>query len=92
MQSDSGDNVTHDVTVYVGQAEVSTRVSIGQLLMVEAHEVQDRGVQIVNVDSVFDGGQSKLIGRAVAESAFDTAAGHPDGVAVVVVVATFLAF
>ena len=52
----SGNDVVNDVAVDVGQPEVSTGVSIGELFMVQAHEVQDRGVEIVDVDSVLDCG------------------------------------
>ena len=58
--------------------------------MVESHEVEDGCVHVVDVDAVLDGRQSKFVGGAVAESFLHTAAGHPGGVAVVVVVATLL--
>ena len=55
--------------------------------MVEAQEVQDRGVQVVNVDLVFDGLEAELVGRAVDVAALDAAAGQPHREAVVVMVA-----
>ena len=58
----SSNYVVDDVAVDVGQAEVSAGVAVGESFMVQAHEVQDCGVEIMNVDSVFDGSQSELIG------------------------------
>ena len=54
--------------------------------MVEAEEVEDGGVQVVDVDLVLDGADAVLVGR-VAEAAFDAAAGgHMAGGVVVAAV------
>ena len=47
--------------------------------MVEAQEVQDRGVPIAEVDGVFDDVVGEIVGLAVDRAAFDAAAAHPDG-------------
>ena len=39
--------------MHVGQAEVAAGVAVGQLLVVEAQQVQDRRVQVVDVDRFF---------------------------------------
>ena len=83
----SGDQFVDDVAVHVGQAEVAAGVAVGELLVVEAQQVQDRGVQVVDVDRVLDGLEAELVGRAVDVAALDAAAGQPHGEAVVVVVA-----
>ena len=44
--------------------------------MIEAEQGQDRGVQIVDVDLVFDGGDAELVGRAIDHSATDSATGQ----------------
>ena len=72
---------------HVGQAEVAAGVAVGELFVVEAQQVQDRGVQVVDVDLVFDGGEAEFVGGAVDVAALDAAAGQPHGEAVVVVVA-----
>ena len=38
----------------IGQAEVTALNFIGQLLVVQAKQMQDRGVQIVNVNRVLN--------------------------------------
>lgn len=44
-----------DLAGHVGQAEVSPGVPVGRLLVVKAREVEDRGVDVVDVDLVLDG-------------------------------------
>ncbi len=46
------EDLPNDVAVDVGQAVVAAAVAIGQPLVVEAHQVQDRRVQVVDVDLV----------------------------------------
>ena len=38
--------------MHVGQAEIAVLEAIGQLGVVEAEQVQDRGVEVVDVDFV----------------------------------------
>jgi hypothetical protein len=38
--------------MYVSQSEVATGIAVGERFVVEAEQLQNRGVQIVNVDSV----------------------------------------
>ena len=40
----------HDFALDVGQAEVPAVVKIGQPLVIEAQQVKDRGVQVVDRD------------------------------------------
>ena len=61
----------------VGEPEFSTVVTVREFGVVEADEVQDRRVQVVDRHAVFDRVVAELVGLAVAESAFDTAARHP---------------
>ena len=57
-------NPDHGV-VDVGQAEVAAGVAISELLVVEAHQVQDRGVQIVDMNRLLGGFEAELVGGAV---------------------------
>ena len=72
--------------VHVGQAEVPAGVAVGELLVIEAHELEDGRLQVVNMDLVLDGLEAKLVGGADRLAALDAAAGQPDAEAVVVVV------
>ena len=51
----SGENGVNDVAVHVGQPAVDAVVAEGQLLVVDAQQVQDRGVQVVAVGLVLGG-------------------------------------
>ena len=75
-------------SVDVGQAEVAALVPVGKPFMVHAKAVQDGGVEVVNVHLVPLRKIAKVIGRTVNDARPDAAAGHPDGEAVRVVVAT----
>ena len=52
--------------------------------------MQDRGVQVVDVDGVLDRVHPQLVGRAVRHAALDAAAGQQHGEGRVVVVAAGL--
>ena len=60
----------------VGQAEVAALKAVRQLQVVQAEQVQDRGVQVVDVDRVFHRRPADLVGLAVDLAALDAAAGH----------------
>jgi hypothetical protein len=68
--SQSGDDVFDDCPVYVGQAEVAAGVTIRELLVVEAHEIEQGGVQVVDVNLVFDGLEAEVVGGAVDVASF----------------------
>ena len=62
----STDQALDDVPVHVGQPEVAALEAVGQPRVVEAHQVQDRGLEIVDVHAVLDGVIAEVVGRAVA--------------------------
>src|SRR5260370_6721286 len=75
----SGNDALDDCSVDVGQAEVSSGVSIGELFVVEAQEAKQGGVQVVRVDLLVDGLEAPGVGGAVDAAFFDSAAGDPHG-------------
>src|SRR5215468_10927327 len=80
-------NVFNDVAAGLGQAFVAAVVQECQVNVVEAEQVQDGGVQVVDVDGVFRGVQAEFVGRADDLATLDAAAGQQGGEAVGVVVA-----
>ena len=54
-----------DIAVYVGQAEVSSSMPAGELLVIKTHEMQNRRMQIANVNIVFFCSDSELCERVV---------------------------
>lgn len=63
----------------VGEAVVAAVVAVGEFFVIEAEEVEEGGVEVVDVDFVFDGFVAELVGGTMMHAGFDAAAGHPDG-------------
>lgn len=57
-----------------------------QPFVIKSHEVQDRGVQVVDVDLVINAVVAEVVGDAVSHAAFHSAPGHPHGEAVMIVI------
>ena len=73
----SGDDVVQHRSRHVRQPEVAAAVLIGQLGVIDAHQVQDRGVQVVHVHRLLDRLEPEVVGRAVGDAALHAAAGEP---------------
>ena len=84
--------VFDDVAVDVGEAEVAAGVAVGELFVIDAEQVEDGGVEVVDVHSIFNGVESDFVSGADDLSALDASAGHPHGEAGGVVVASVTFF
>ena len=49
----SRQQTVYDASVYVRQTEIAALVAIGQFFVIKAQQVQQRGLQVVDVDFVF---------------------------------------
>lgn len=67
-----------NVAVDVGQPETSALVFESQALVVDTHQVEDRSIEVVDVNRSIDDVVAVLVGLAIDVAAFDTAACHPD--------------
>ena len=56
----------NQISVHVGQPEVAALEPVGEPGVVEAQQVQDRGLQVVDVDRVFDDVEAQVVGLADA--------------------------
>src|SRR5438477_7111775 len=65
----------HHLAEVVREPEIASVVAVGQFLVVEPQQPQDRGVQVVHVYFILDRARAELIRRAVNRAAFDAAAG-----------------
>ena len=61
----SRQDLPHHLAMHIGQPEVAAGVAVGEPGVVEAEQVQDRGVQVVDVHGVLDGLVAEFVGRAV---------------------------
>ena len=71
----------------IREAEVAAGVAVGEFFVVDAEQVQERGVHIVDVHLVALGVEAVIVGGAVGEAAFHAGTGHPHSKAPRVVVA-----
>jgi hypothetical protein len=81
-----GEEFLHHLPIHIRQPVIPSRVAEGEAFVVEAEEVEDGGVEVVDVDLVLDRTEAEVVGGAVGEAAADAAAGQPGGEAPVVVV------
>ena len=80
------------MAVDVGQATFDAVVVEAQALVIEAEQVQDRGVEVVDSGNVLDRHMSEVVGRPVAVAGLHARAGKPDGESLRVMVAAVGAF
>ena len=85
--SSSREDLLHDVAVDVGEAVVTALEAVGEAFVIEAEEMHDGRLQVVDVDLVLHAGEAHLVGLAELKAALHAAAGHHDREAVGVVVA-----
>src|SRR5687767_4711808 len=67
-------DVLHYVPVHVRQPEVAALEPMRESLVVEAEQVEDRGVEVVDVDGVFDGVEAEVVRLAVDHARLHAAA------------------
>lgn len=63
--------------VYAGELLVESLILEGELVMVDPELMEDRGVEITDVDGIVGDVVGEVIGFAVGLAAFNTASGHP---------------
>src|SRR5262249_38008353 len=61
----------------IRQPEIPATVLIRELRVIDAKQIQDRGVEIMHVRFLLDGLVPELIRRAVSHAAFNAAPGQP---------------
>src|SRR5262245_13718989 len=76
-QASSGNDGVNHLSVHIRQPEIAAGVTIGEAFVVEAEQVQNRGVQVVDVDLVVNGAEAEGVAGAVRHAAPDAAAGQP---------------
>jgi len=81
------DELGNDFARDVGEAEVAALEAVGEAGVVEAEEVEQCGVKVVDVNGVFDRFEAKVVSLAKDLSALDTATGHPNAEGVGMMVA-----
>ena len=75
-----------DFSMNVGETEIATRIIERKSFVVQSQEVQDCGVPVVDMHAVFDRCKPILVRLPVSHAALHATAGHPHGIAAVVVI------
>ena len=83
----SCDDLFHHVPRHVRQPERPAMVFESESFVIESHEVEYGGVQVVDVDLAFNAVVAEVVGHAVCDAPLHTASGHPHGEAVMIVLA-----
>src|SRR6266487_3653409 len=83
-------NLMDDLSMHIRESERAALVAIGQPLVVEAQQMQHRGVQIVHVHRLLDDVVAKFIRAAVRDALLHTAAREQHGEGILVMVAARL--
>ena len=73
----SEDRLDH-FTVNVRQTVLTPLESIGETRVIDAEAVQDRSLEIVDMDGIFGDVEAELVGGPVDQTGFYSPAGHPD--------------
>ena len=76
------------MAVDIGQTALETIVIVSEALMVQAHEVQDSGIEIVNGGATSHRFKPELIALAVAVSLLDTGPREEAGESIRIVIAS----
>ena len=76
-----------DLAADVGQTVAAAPVAEGESCAVEAHQVQDRRVEVLDVDAVLHDLQAVLVGFALDDAGLHAGAGQPGAEGPVVVLA-----
>src|SRR3954470_18625621 len=71
-----------DLAMHIREPEVPALKAISELLMIETEEVQDGGVQVVNMDLPLHHSESELIGFAENHTGLHATAGKPHGIGI----------
>src|SRR5690349_7412143 len=90
MNGGSSQDVFHHAAGNVGQPKIAPAVAIRELLVVQSHLVQNRGVQIMHVNGILDHAEAEVVRPAVDEAAFESASRKQHSEAQMIVIAAAL--
>jgi hypothetical protein len=74
--------------MHVGEPELATLETEGEALVINAQQVHDGGLQIMNVDTVPGDIEAKLVTLAMGHARLHATAGHPDREGIRVMITT----
>src|SRR5258708_6074656 len=69
---------TDDFAGHIGEPIIAALETIGERLVIQAKEMEQCRVKVVDVHRIFGDGHSEVVGFAVNGSTLHAAAGHPE--------------
>ena len=75
------------MSVYVRQSKLTTLESIRQLLVVDAEQVKNRGMEIMDVNPVLSDVVTEVVSDSITHPGLNAAPCHPDAETIWMVVA-----
>lgn len=70
-------NALNEIARDVRQPVVAACVAVRELFVIDAQQVQDCGLEIVDMDWILGNVEAKIIGRSMSVTGFDAATGQP---------------
>src|SRR5205807_6159706 len=86
-EMESGKQFLYDLPINICQTEVAPLEAQSKPFVIDAEQVQNRRVQVVNMHAVLDRREAELIRGAHVSSSLRAAAGQPHGVGIDVMIA-----
>lgn len=83
-----GQNCFHHGAGNIGEAEVTTLESVGEFLVLDAKQMHHCRMEIIDLDRVFDHGETQFVCFAMNNAWLDSPTRHPDGETITMVLAT----
>jgi len=81
-------NSLHDFTMYVCQTEIAALMSEREAFVVDSELLQNRRIEVMNVDGIFVDVVAEVVSLAVNRTTFYSGSGHPFGIAPRMMVST----
>ena len=78
----------HHFAMNIGQAEVPSSVPEGESFVIHSQQMEDCGVEVVDVNFSLAGEETVLVGGTVGSSALHATAGEPHGETIGIVIST----
>src|SRR5947209_17985107 len=64
--------------MYIRQPEISSLKAVRQPLVIQAEQVKNRRLEVVDMHGILGDVEAEIVCRAVDQAGFDAAAGEPD--------------
>src|SRR5262245_58175508 len=82
-----GQYLFHNLSLHIGQPEIATLVAECEFFVIETEQVEERGLEIVDLDFVPGNAEAEFVGFAEYEPFFDARAGQENRKAIGIMVA-----